>query len=63
MAKRQKVGPARSRPRKSSIPENGAGSTRPQMKRVLVNKATEPLGGQPAAGSRPSVPDLRYQVQ
>jgi hypothetical protein len=29
----------------------------------LAQQVTEPLGGQPAAGSKPSVPDLGYQVK
>jgi hypothetical protein len=28
-----------------------------------MTSATEPLGGQPSAGSKPSVPDLDYQVK
>ena len=27
-----------------------------------IANTTEPLGGQPAAGAKPSVPDLNYQV-
>jgi hypothetical protein len=30
---------------------------------ALAQQVQEPLGGQPAAGSKPSVPDLQYQVK
>ena len=35
---------------------------RPTMSKDSTAKITEPLGGKPAAGAKPSVPDLNYQV-
>ena len=37
-------------------------TARPHTSKEFMTNITEPLGGQPAAGARPSVPDLDYQV-
>lgn len=37
-------------------------AARPNMSKESIAKITEPLGGKPAAGAKPSVSDLKYQV-